>query len=172
VALSGSVIVFVEPRRITALGLEAALENFTPLSALGGGLLIGISATMLLLLQGRLAGISGILGGLWRAQSGDGLWRFLFLLGLVAGVWLFMLLGGDVSARNINPHALGDTAHLVVLVAGGLLVGIGTQVGSGCTSGHGVCGLGRFSMRSLVATCVFMVVAAVTVIIVRVVTGG
>jgi len=148
------------------------LENFTPISATIGGLLIGLSATMLLLLHGRIAGISGIIGGLLPPKSNDGAWRILFVVGLIAGAGLYPFLGGDVSGTNVNPYALGDAAHVVLLVAGGLLVGFGTQVGSGCTSGHGVCGLGRLSPRSLVATLTFMAVAAATVFIVRSVAGA
>ncbi len=148
------------------------MENFTPISATMGGLLIGLSATMLLLLQGRIAGISGIIGGLLPPKSNDSSWRLLFVIGLVAGAGLYFVLGGDVTGININPYALGDGSHMTLLVVGGLLVGLGTQIGSGCTSGHGVCGLGRFSARSLVATLTFMAVAAATVFIIRSITGG
>ena len=148
------------------------MENFTPISATIGGLLIGLSATMLLLLHGRIAGISGIVGGLLPPKSGDSAWRIVFVVGLIAGAGLYPLLGGDVSATNVNPYALDNASHLIVLVLGGLLVGFGTQVGSGCTSGHGVCGLGRLSPRSLVATLIFMATAAITVFIVRSVAGA
>lgn len=148
------------------------MENFTPISATIGGLLIGLSATMLLLLQGRIAGISGIIGGLLPPKTNDSAWRFLFVVGLIAGAGAYPFFGGNVFATNVNPYALGDAAHVVLLVAGGLLVGFGTQVGSGCTSGHGVCGLGRLSPRSLVATLTFMAVAAATVFIVRSVAGA
>ncbi len=148
------------------------MENFTPVAATIGGFLIGLSAVMLLALQGRIAGISGILGGLLPPKADFGLWRWLFLLGLVIGTLVFVALGGDVSLRNINPFAFGDGTHFAVLIAGGLLVGLGTQLGSGCTSGHGVCGIGQFSVRSIVATVTFMITAGITVFIIRAGVGG
>ena len=148
------------------------MENFTPISATIGGLLIGASAVMLLLLHGRIAGISGILGGLLPPQSGDGLWRLLFLAGLVIGAFAFSAFGGDLSGRNVNPYALTENVHFLVLIAGGLLVGFGTRVGTGCTSGHGICGIGRFSKRSITATVTFMITAGITVYIVRIIVGA
>ena len=148
------------------------MENFTPISATIGGLLIGESAVMLLALQGRIAGISGILGGLLPPAAGDGPWRILFLAGLIIGAFAYSIFGGDVSGLNINPFALEDGTQFAVLVAGGLLVGFGTQIGSGCTSGHGVCGIGRFSLRSIAATITFMVTAGIVVYIVCTVAGG
>ena len=136
------------------------MENFTPVSALAGGVLIGIAASGLLWLNGRLAGISSILGGLVRPQPGETTWRLLFLAGLILGTLIYQMAGGDVSAISI------DTG-MPVLIAAGLLVGIGTRVGGGCTSGHGVCGLARLSPRSLAATCTFMVTAGLTVYVVR-----
>ena len=128
-------------------------EAFTPYSALLGGLMIGLSAVMLILLTGRVAGISGILGGLIKPQSNETLWRFTFVLGLVAAPWLYMATIGSFEFES-------PRGHLALIVAG-LLVGYGTRLGSGCTSGHGVCGLSRLSLRSLVATGVFMAVGFV-----------
>jgi len=156
----------------SSLKEDNTLENFTPLSAIIGGLLIGTSATLLLMLQGRIAGISGIIGGLMPPKSNDAVWRVLFVIGLIAGAAIFPIVGGDISTLNVNPYGLSEAAHLLMLVAAGLLVGFGTQIGSGCTSGHGVCGLGRLSARSLVATATFMAVAGVTVFVIRSVTGG
>jgi uncharacterized membrane protein YedE/YeeE len=136
------------------------IENFTPAAALVGGLLIGIAALLLLLLNGRIAGVSGIVGGLFRAGSGDRAWRTLFLLGLVVGAGAYRLLGFPPASIHID-------ASWPALIAGGLLVGFGTQLGHGCTSGHGVCGIARLSPRSIAATLVFMVSAAVTVFITR-----
>ncbi len=141
------------------------IENFTPVSALAGGVLIGIAASGLLWLNGRLAGISSILGGLVRPQPGETTWRLLFLAGLILGTLIYQMAGGDVSAISIY-------AGMPVLIAAGLLVGIGTRVGGGCTSGHGVCGLARLSPRSLAATCMFMVTGGLTVYVVRHVVGG
>lgn len=123
-------------------------DAFTPYPALLGGLLIGLSAVMLILLTGRVAGISGIVGGLLKPQRGETLWRLTFMLGMVAAPWLYQAAVGSFEFESPR-----GTAALVVA---GLLVGYGTRLGSGCTSGHGVCGLSRLSLRSLVATCVFM----------------
>jgi uncharacterized protein len=136
------------------------IENFTPISALLGGVLIGTAATLLLLLNGRIAGVSGIAGGLLKAAPGDAAWRVLFVLGLVIGAGAYAL----VSPR---PVEIRIAASWPILVLGGLLVGFGTQLGRGCTSGHGVCGIARLSPRSIVATLVFMVTAGVTVFLVR-----
>lgn len=133
--------------------------HFTPWSALAGGLLIGLAASALVLMNGRIAGISGILGGLLRPAQGDIAWRVAFLAGL-AGAPLVYRLFADLPAVRIEA---GDA----VLVAAGLLVGLGTRYGSGCTSGHGVCGLSRLSPRSLVATLSFMLAGFVTVYVVR-----
>ena len=134
-------------------------SNFTPWSSLAGGLLIGLAAALFLLLNGRIAGISGILGGLLRPAAGDVAWRVAFILGLVGAPLLFQLFS-PLPAVQVD----ADTA---TLVAAGLLVGVGTRYGSGCTSGHGVCGLSRLSPRSLVATVAFMAAGFVTVFIVR-----
>jgi uncharacterized membrane protein YedE/YeeE len=141
------------------------VENFTPGSALLGGALIGVAATMLLALNGRIAGVSGIAGGLLRAASGDVAWRLLFLLGLALGAGAYALV-------LPQPLTIRIDASLPVVVLGGLLVGFGTQLGGGCTSGHGVCGIARLSRRSIVATLVFVMTAAATVYVARHVVGG
>jgi uncharacterized membrane protein YedE/YeeE len=141
------------------------MENFTPVSALIGGVLIGLSSAMFLWLNGRIAGISGIAAGALTLNTSESSWRFLFLIGLVAGVGIYRFAGGPLEDIQI-------TSSLPLLIVGGLLVGFGTRMGAGCTSGHGVCGLARFSPRSLVATLTFMVVAAVTLIAVRSAMGG
>jgi uncharacterized membrane protein YedE/YeeE len=141
------------------------MENFTPVSALAGGLLIGVSAALLLWLNGRIAGISGIAGGLISGPASDRAWRALFLIGLIGGVALYRLAGGPLEEIELTPS-------LPLLAAGGLLVGIGTRIGGGCTSGHGVCGLGRLSPRSIAATVTFIVAAGATVFVVRHMLGG
>ncbi|HIF59157.1 MAG TPA: YeeE/YedE family protein [Rhodospirillales bacterium] len=148
------------------------MENFTPLSATIGGVLIGLAATMLLLTQGRIAGISNIVGGLLETNEDDRLWRILFIVGLIVGSSTYVFFGENTSNININPFQLNDKNHMFFMILGGLLVGFGSQIGSGCTSGHGVCGLGRFSMRSLTATITFMVTAGITVFVVRSLTGA
>ena len=132
---------------------------FTPGAALTGGVLIGIAAGMLALLNGRIAGISGIVGGLLRPGRQDATWRVAFVLGLIGAPLVYKLFG-TVPAVRVD-------AGYVVLVMAGLLVGIGTRYGSGCTSGHGVCGLSRLSLRSVVATAAFMSAGFVTVFVVR-----
>ena len=134
-------------------------NNFTPLASLAGGALIGLSAALFVLFNGRIAGISGILGGLLEWPRGDIAWRLAFLLGLVAAPLAFSL-AAPLPAVRID----ADTS---TLIAAGLLVGIGTRYGSGCTSGHGVCGLSRLSPRSLVATAAFMLAGFATVFVVR-----
>ena len=133
--------------------------HFTPWTSLAGGVLIGTAAAMLLLFNGRVAGISGILGGLLRPSVGDIGWRVAFIAGLVAAPLLYQL-ATPLPTVQID----ADTG---LLVAAGLLVGLGTRYGSGCTSGHGVCGLSRLSPRSLVATAAFMAAGFATVFIVR-----
>ena len=147
------------------------MENFTPYSSLTGGLILGVSAT-LLLTGGRVAGISGILSNLIPPQSGDSLWRVLFIAGLIIGTGAFPLLGGDMAFLDLNPFHLSETAHILLLIIAGLLVGGGTYIGAGCTSGHGICGLGSLSFRSLVAVMIFMAVAVITVFVMRIVVGG
>lgn len=132
----------------------------TILPALLGGALIGISAALMLWLNGRLAGISGILWRLFLGKSGDASWRVLFLAGVVGGAALYYgLFGNQPVARTDFPGWL--------LVISGFLVGYGTSLGNGCTSGHGVCGLGRLSLRSLIATLTFLLVAIATTYVVR-----
>jgi uncharacterized protein len=133
---------------------------FTPIAAAAGGVLIGLAAVLLMWLDGRIAGVSGIAGGLWFAETGEQAWRVLFLAGLVLGAWGVTALGVvHTPIRTGFPPAL--------LVLAGLLVGYGTALGHGCTSGHGVCGIARWSRRSLVATTVFLVTAFVTTFVVR-----
>lgn len=129
-----------------------------PWAALGGGMLLGLSAALLLVANGRIAGISGIVAGLLKPQKGEFSWRLLFVLGMVAGGVLAPLLGVDFPQYSSELTSLS-------LVAAGLLVGLGTKLANGCTSGHGICGMGRLSKRSIVATCVFMAVAIATVFI-------
>jgi uncharacterized membrane protein YedE/YeeE len=129
-----------------------------------GGAFIGLAASALLLLNGRIAGISGILGGALEPDCSDRAWRLLFLLGLP--------LGAFASSAFTGRAPIEMAASTPVLVVAGLLVGFGTRLGSGCTSGHGVCGLARRSKRSLVATVTFMLTAAITVFAVRHVLGG
>jgi uncharacterized membrane protein YedE/YeeE len=133
--------------------------HFTPWTALAGGLLIGLAAAAFVLFNGRIAGISGILGGLLRPAQGDIAWRVAFLAGLIAAPLAYALFA-PLPAVRIDA---GDGP----LVAAGLLVGLGTRYGSGCTSGHGVCGLSRLSPRSLVATGAFMLAGFITVFVLR-----
>ncbi len=141
------------------------MENFTPYSALAGGALIGVAAVLFMTLNGRIAGISGIVGNLTVPTSGDIAWRLAFTVGLIAAPACYLLLGGQIPPTVFQV----STGPLIVA---GLLVGFGSQVGNGCTSGHGVCGMARLSKRSIAATMTFMVTAAVTVFIVRHVVGG
>ena len=136
--------------------------HFTPWASLSGGIVLGVASAMFILINGRILGISGILGGLLPAKAGDSLWRVAFLLGLFAAPLVFTALApaGFASAPRI------DATEWTVLAAG-LLVGIGTRYASGCTSGHGVCGLSRMSPRSLVATLSFMGAGFVTVYLIR-----
>ncbi len=141
------------------------MDHFTPVSAIIGGGLIGLSAALLWLGNGRIAGVSGILGQLATPRIGDVGWRVAFLCGLVAAPPLF--------ARALGrPLPLSIPGSIGLLVAAGLLVGFGTRLGGGCTSGHGVCGLARLSKRSAVATGLFMAAAVATVFITRHVAGG
>jgi uncharacterized protein len=140
------------------------MENFTPVSALIGGLLIGASAALFLVLNGRIAGISGILGGLLHPARSEIGWRLAFLAGLFVAPLVYVTFGGVPSPVELN-------ASLPLLIVAGLIVGFGTRLGAGCTSGHGVCGIGRGSPRSLAATAVFMVTAISTVFITRHVIG-
>jgi uncharacterized protein len=140
--------------------MEAMMENFTPLSGLIGGLLIGSASALLLLVNGRISGISGIVGGLLAPKAADAGWRVVFVAGLLLGAFVYMLATGGAIPVRIE-------ASLPVLVAAGLLVGFGTRLGSGCTSGHGLCGVARLSRRSIVATSVFFGVAMLTVFLTR-----
>ena len=136
------------------------MSGFTPVASLIGGLLIGLASCALLLFDGRIAGVSGILGSTARTTPGDRTWRVLFLAGLVAGGALTMLvLPGAIDPATDRP--------LIAVAGAGLMVGFGTRLGAGCTSGHGVCGLGLRSGRSLAATCVFMATGVLTVYAVR-----
>ncbi|KPK17377.1 MAG: hypothetical protein AMJ62_01655 [Myxococcales bacterium SG8_38] len=143
----------------------STMESFTPIASTIGGVLIGVAAAGLLMFHGRIAGISGIAGGIFRRQAGDTEWRVMFLVGLFAAgvVWHYF--------RPMDYRVEIDRSTLALVIAG-LAVGIGTQLGSGCTSGHGVCGIGRLSKRSTVATVSFMVTAAITVLVVNEVLGG
>ena len=133
--------------------------NFTPWSSLAGGALIGLAATLFILLNGRIAGISGVVGDLLRPAKGDVLWRVSFIAGLVIAPVLFQ--------AAFNQPDIEVDASTFTLIAAGLLVGVGTRYGSGCTSGHGVCGLSRRSPRSLVATAAFMASGFLTVFVIR-----
>ena len=141
------------------------MANFTPVSAAIGGALIGLSAVLLMLLTGRIAGVSGIFSGLLKVESDDKTWRIAFLAGLV----LVPVIAGWVGHAMAPPQL---PASWAVIALAGLLVGFGTRLGSGCTSGHGICGIGRLSGRSIAATIVFMVTAIATVAITRHVLGG
>lgn len=136
---------------------------FTPWSSLAGGVLIGVAVAMFILLNGRIAGVSGVLGGLIRPVRGDIGWRVAFVAGLLAAPAVYSLV-----SELPRPHI---EANYVGLVAAGLLVGVGTRYGSGCTSGHGVCGLSRLSPRSAVATAAFMGAGFLTVFVIRRVVG-
>lgn len=141
------------------------MHNLTPLSGLLGGALIGLAAAMLILLNGRLAGVSGIFGGLLRARPADQGWRIAFVAGLIAAPLLAALAGAPLPQPTM-------TSSLVLAAVGGLLVGFGTRMGNGCTSGHGVCGFARLSARSIAATIIFMITAIATVAIIRHGFGG
>jgi uncharacterized membrane protein YedE/YeeE len=140
--------------------LQGAMTHFTPVSAALGGVLLGIASSLLFILNGRILGISGIVGGIPAAPTPDRLWRVVFLAGLFVGG--IALLVFDRSAL-----ALASEQTVPVAIAAGVLVGVGTRMSNGCTSGHGLCGMARLSKRSLVATLVFMVTGALTVFVVR-----
>jgi uncharacterized membrane protein YedE/YeeE len=141
------------------------MHNLTPLSGLLGGALIGLAAAALMVLTGRLAGVSGILGGLLQARPADQGWRIAFVAGLIAAPLIAALAGAPLPRPAM-------TSSLALVAVAGLLVGFGSRMGNGCTSGHGVCGIARFSVRSIAATAVFMASAIVTVAIVRHGLGG
>jgi len=141
------------------------MDNFTPFSALAGGSLIGLAAALLLLLNGRIAGVSGILGGIVGVGVAEAAWRVAFITGLVLSTFVYAASEATLPRISID-HSVGT------LIIAGLLVGFGTRLGSGCTSGHGVCGLGRGSRRSLVATAVFIGAAILIVFVSRHAIGG
>jgi uncharacterized membrane protein YedE/YeeE len=144
------------------------MDHFTPVAASVGGALIGLSAVILMLLNGRIAGVSGITAGLlsFSAQTPDRGWRVAFVVGLIAAPFMLVLLGGR------HPE-IAFVASTPTMIAAGLLVGFGTVLGNGCTSGHGVCGLARLSVRSIVATAVFMAAGVATTFVVRhLIVGG
>ena len=142
------------------------MTAFTPLSAALGGILIGLATTLLWAVAGRTAGVSNIAGGIIPLRQGDVFWRVLFLVGLAAGAWLGFI-GGPPLLPEIPATLPAVTLPPVGLVIGGLLVGIGTRIGRGCTSGHGICGLARLSLRSFAAVGIFMATAIVTVFLMR-----
>ena len=136
------------------------MDHFTPISALAGGCLIGLAAVLMMWLDGRIAGVSGIAGGLWFSAVGDRGWRVLFIVGLMLGSLAWCVATGQApTGRAQFPAGL--------LVLAGVLVGYGTSMGGGCTSGHGVCGIARWAPRSLLATGVFLTVGIATTYVVR-----
>jgi uncharacterized protein len=141
------------------------MDNFTPISAAIGGGLIGLSAVLLMLSTGRIAGISGIFGGLLDPGNNDKGWRIAFIAGLILAPVISGLIGYPMPIPKMP-------ASWTVIIAAGLLVGFGTRMGGGCTSGHGICGVARLSDRSIAATVIFMLVAIVTVAVTRHVLGG
>jgi uncharacterized protein len=136
------------------------MEDFTPVSGLIGGLLIGLAVVLLMLLNGRIAGISGIVGGLVNPKREDTGWRAAFVAGLLLGALAYILVAG-------GPLPVDVLASPPAILLGGLLVGFGTRMGSGCTSGHGLCGMALFSRRSMAATAIFFGVAMLTVFLTR-----
>jgi uncharacterized membrane protein YedE/YeeE len=143
--------------------MTIAWTDLTPWSALAGGVLIGTAASMFVLLNGRIAGISGVIGGLFKPVTGDVVWRAAFVVGLIGAPLVYGLVA-TLPVPRID-------ASFGALIVAGLLVGVGTRYGSGCTSGHGVCGLARLSSRSLVATAAFMGTGFATVFVTRHVFG-
>ena len=136
------------------------MENFTPYSAMLGGAIIGLSATLLLLFNGRIAGISSIMNGVFNSPKNEMSWRSAFLVGLIVGALLFQFIAPDfIAPRQGYP--------LWLVAVGGFLVGIGTRLGSGCTSGHGICGIANLSLRSIYATLTFMVSGFITVYLLK-----
>jgi uncharacterized membrane protein YedE/YeeE len=139
-------------------------NHFTPWSALIGGLILGIAAVIFILINGRITGISGILGGLLSPTQGDVWWRVAFIAGLIMAPLIYSLF------TTLPPIQI-DASYPLLIIAG-LIVGIGTRYGSGCTSGHGICGISRLSPRSLVATAAFMAAGFITVFIIRHIIAG
>ena len=140
------------------------ITDFTPYQSLTGGVLIGLSAVMLMAFNGRIAGMTGILGGILPPYAPNNGWRIAFLIGAVAAPVLYVLMGGAVP--------FGVPISTAAMIVGGFIVGIGVTYGSGCTSGHGVCGMARLSPRSIVATITFMITTGLTVYVMRHVIGG
>ncbi|MDF2369169.1 MAG: YeeE/YedE family protein [Rhizobiaceae bacterium] len=140
------------------------ITEFTPYMSLGGGILIGLAATLLMAFNGRIAGMTGILGGILPPVSSDWPWRAAFLAGAIIAPMIYVMSGNTIGFSV--PISTG------ALVIGGLIVGVGVMFGSGCTSGHGVCGMARLSPRSIAATLVFMVSTGITVFVVRHIIGG
>ena len=136
------------------------MAGFTPVSGLVGGLLIGLAVALMMLLNGRIAGISGIVGGLVSPKAGETGWRVAFVVGLILGALAYILVKGGPSPVDV-------LASPPAILLGGLLVGFGTRMGSGCTSGHGLCGMALFSRRSVAATAIFFGVAMLTVFLTR-----
>ena len=141
------------------------MENFTPIASLIGGILIGLSASAMLLFNGKIAGISGIVGGLVAFKKNDTAWRVAFVAGLVTGGFILRLLAPEAFKFGIARSG-------GALILAGFMVGLGARVGNGCTSGHGVCGISRFSVRSIVATIIFTAVGAVAVYVINHLLGG
>jgi hypothetical protein len=141
------------------------MHNLTALSGLCGGALIGLAAAVLMMLTGRLAGVSGILGGVLQARPADQGWRIAFIAGLIAAPLVAAVAGAPLPRPAM-------TSSLALVAIAGLLVGFGTRMGNGCTSGHGVCGVARLSTRSMAATAIFMITAIAVVAIVRHGFGG
>lgn len=144
---------------------EEKMDQFTPLTASIGGALIGLSAVVLMALNGRIAGISGVFSGAFLGEPGDRGWRIYFVGGLILAPALVTLIGGERPAFTMN-------ASYPATIIAGLLVGFGTRLGSGCTSGHGVCGLSRLSPRSMVSVGLFMAMGMITVAAMRTAVGG
>jgi uncharacterized protein len=155
-----AVLLDLQPQQTMTIAWHA----FTPWTALAGGALIGLAAALFVLLNGRIAGISGVVGGFFKPVHGDLAWRAAFVLGLVGAPWVYALFAAAPRSRIDAPWG--------ALVLAGLLVGVGTRYGAGCTSGHGVCGLARLSPRSLVATLAFMGAGFATVYVTRHVLGN
>ena len=141
------------------------MANFTPISAAIGGALIGLAAVLLMLFNGRIAGVTGIADGLFNPRTDDRLWRAAFVVGLIAAPLAAALVGRAIPMPQMP-------ASYVVIAVAGLLVGFGTRLGNGCTSGHGICGIARLSPRSITATAVFMIAAIIVVALMRHVIGG
>jgi len=141
------------------------MDMFSPISATIGGALIGLSAVMLMALNGRIAGISGVFSGAVFGENGDRSWRLAFMLGLITAPALWTL------QKGVQPN-FDITNKLALIIAGGLLVGFGTRLGSGCTSGHGICGLSRLSPRSMISVALFMMAGMAMVALTKIMLGG